>query len=278
MSRLDFSLVRVHEPGALVTVLGLDRDPGTEGPSLAASLPGSLIAFALPPRRDDCHVRVRTFTARRELPLSVEGALAVALAIGAKGPCPIEQGVIRSDAHVHEGHATLALDRPVLGTRTLDDRTLVAAAIGLEPNDLAPSLPIRSGSCGMLTLLIPVASEEALARASLHLNAWRRAHEKARPYAAVAFVATAHDRVPLRVLVPETGDDLASGTVCAALTAYLLQLGVRTPREMQTICFAQGAATSHTITARARGALERDGDLVVDAAVRRVGEGFVMRV
>ena len=280
MSRYDFSLVDAfgHGPleGATVAVVQATDDPGPLAQRIAASLGASATVFVLPPRRDDCERRVRVLTPWRELPLSAKGAFATAAALGLDRAIALEQGVIRtvvSPAALPDGAMGWALPvaRPVINGRPVEDRTLAASALALDPSDLSEGLPVQSASCGWLTVMVPVATRDALARATLQPALWQRVIEKAKPFGAVAFVPSTEGPVAVRCLV-RAGDDAGTGLACASLAAYLVRFGVRPAVPKQQITVEQGTARVHV---EIDGLGDRDDATRVLGRATRVGGGWL---
>lgn len=256
MSRYDFTLVDVFGQGPLegatVAVVRATDDPGPLAQRIAASLGASATVFVLPPRRDDCERRVRVLTPWRELPLSAKGAFAAAAALGLDRPIALEQGVIRtvvSPSPMPDGATGWALPvaRPVINGRPVEDRGLAASALALDASDLSEGLPVQSASCGWLTVLAPLTTRDALARATLQPALWQRVIEKAKPFGAVAFVPSPEGPVAVRCLVARAGDDTGTGLACASLAAYLVRFGVRPAGPHQHITFEQGSARVHVV-------------------------------
>lgn len=221
--------------GASVGVAELDRDPGNglrPTPDELAAHGLSAMVYVVPPRRDDCERRLRTFVAQRELPLSAKGSLAAAARLSVASRARFEQGVIATEvcrASDRNGAAqwTLPVDRPVINGRPIEDLALAASAMGLDAADLAHGLPVQSVSCGWLSVLFPLASEAALVRASLDLAQWQRTIEKAKPVYAVAFVPTREGPVPMRCLAAGAPEDQGTGVAGASVAAWLARFNVR---------------------------------------------------
>lgn len=281
MSRYDFSLVEVFAQapldGATVAVVRASHDPGPRAQRIAASLGASATVFVLPPRRDDCEHRLRVLTPWRELPLSAKGAFAAAAALGLDRAVAFEQGVIRtvvSPAEMPDGAMGWALpvSRPVINGRPVEDRSLAASAFALDASELAEGLPVQSASCGWLTVVVPVATRDALARATLQPALWQRVIEKAKPFGAVAFVPSPEGDVAVRCLVPRAGDDVGTGLACASLAAYLVRFGVRAPGPKQRLTFEQGSARVHVVI---DGLGDRDDATHVLGRAAPVGGGWL---
>ena len=95
---------RYRAGGAQAPVVALvDGDSlGTvDGSSVARDLGVPLLAVMLPPRRDDCALRLRVFTMARELPLSLEAAWAARAALD--GDVVVELGVTGTRVGVRDG-------------------------------------------------------------------------------------------------------------------------------------------------------------------------------
>lgn len=240
-SRVEvFALAQLPAPSVGVAALAID--PGADlrpTPEELSAFELSAMVYVLPPRRDDCERRVRTFVAHRELPLSAKGSLAAAALLDVKGAARFEQGVIATEvtrARDRNGSPVWALpvDRPVINGRPVEDRALAASAFGLDENDLAGGLPVQSVSCGWLSVLVPVGSPGALARASIEAPRWQRVIEKAKPVYAVLFVPTREGPVPMRCLSPGVTEDVGTGLAGASVAAWLARFGVRPAGETST--------------------------------------------
>jgi len=260
--------------GATVAVLRGD-DPGPRAQAIAAGLGCAATVFVLPPRREDCEVRARVFTPRRELPLSVKGAMAVAEVLGASAEIAIEQGVTRTVVRREgDGRWSVALPRPVLGTIPIDRRALAAAAIGVGEDDLDGGLPLLSVSCGVLMLVVALRSREAVARAAAQPALWQRLIEKAKPYGAVALGPAGEGEVALRCLRAGEGDDLGAGEACASAAVYLLRQGVRAAAARQTLRFEQrDGPRCAVVDVSVEGMGDRDDAVRVAGDVTLAGRG-----
>lgn len=276
MTRVTFIETFASAPfgGATVAVLRGD-DPGSRAQAIAAGLGCAATVFVLPPRREDCEVRARVFTSRRELPLSVKGAMAVAEVLGASAEIAIEQGVTRTVVRREdEGRWSVALPRPVLGSIPIEQRALAAAALGLSDDDLDGALPLLSVSCGVLMVVAAMRSREAVARAAVQPALWQRLIEKAKPYGVLALHAAAEGDLALRCLRAGEGDDLGAGEACASAAVFLLRHGVRAAAARQTMRFEQRDGLRCAIVdVDVDGMGDRDDAVRVAGDVARVGEG-----
>lgn len=273
MTRATLVEVFAASPFGGATVAVVHGDPGDRAQRVAAGLGCAATAFLLPPRRDDCGARARVFTPRRELPLSVGAALAVAEALGGES-LSLELGVTRTDVtREAPGRWSASLARPVLGAIPLHDRALAAAAVGLDEGELASGLPAVSASCGVPLLVLPLRSPEALARAAAQPAAWQRLVEKAKPFGAALVVPAAEGELAMRFVLPGAADDLAAGVACAAAAAWLVREGVRPATARQVMRFAlRDGARCAAVAVTVDGAGDRDGAVRVAGDVAAAGE------
>ncbi len=269
MSNLSFSLYEVFAGATVALVPDADALDAGALQRLATTLTAPTVVFAQRARRDDCDHRLRVFTPKRELPLSAQASFAAAQALAAGDGVAFEEGVTRATLTrvvTPDGHAgfRMPLDRPVLATRAVEDRALVADALGLAETDLAHGLPVTTGSCGVNVLLVPVASPEALAQTALQPKLWARTIEKAKLVAAMPFVPAASGAIATRCLAAPLGvlEDHGAGLGCAALAVWLVHHGVHTAEASARRVFTSGSATVH---------VEIDGEATRDGAVRLIG-------
>lgn len=273
MNRVTFIEVFSSEPFGGATVAVVHGDPGDRAQRMAAGLGCAATVFVLPARRDDCGARAKVLTPRRELPLSVGAAMAVAEALGGDA-LSLELGVTRTDLRRVEGTRwSVSLARPVLGTMPLHDRSLAAAAVGLDATDLVDGLPVLSASCGVPWLVFPLRSQEALQRAEVDSAPWRRLVEKAKPYGAVLLVPTGQGVLSSRAVLPGGPDDLATGFGGAVSAVYLWRYGVRPAGvgwPLEVVASDGVRRVLQEVTVEGLG--DRDGGLRVSGEVVRIGE------
>ncbi len=201
---------RYRAGGAQAPVVALvDGDSlGTvDGSSVARDLGVPLLAVMLPPRRDDCALRLRGFTMARELPLSLEAAWAARAALD--GDVVVELGVTGTRVGVRDGLFVADVPRPVLEGRPVDDPAAAARALGIDPSVLDPEAPVRTGSCGLGVLVVPVLGHAAGRAARLDATAWAAFVGKAKLVGALV-ASTATPRLDATfVPAPGAGDGWA---------------------------------------------------------------------
>ena len=113
---------------------------------------------------------VRIFTPVSELPFAGHPTLGTAFVLARLGAVPPSvvqtsaAGDVPVEVELEAGAATMRQLPPEFG-EPFDDRDAVASAAGLDPNDLGAG-PITRVSTGIWHLMVPVAGEDALRRAS----------------------------------------------------------------------------------------------------------------
>lgn len=216
--------VAVHGGAVIVAVHTGPADPADlwRDPLAAGA---QRVCVVLPPRREDCALRLRTYTRAKELPRSVEGALAVATLRGEGGT--FEEGVTATRVRAVAGGWQVEVPPVVVGTQDLDDPGLAARALGLAAEVLDPARPVRAVSCGPNVMVIPVADSAALRAARLDPAVWREVLGKARHDAAIVAHVGAAGEVSARSLTAEDGrgEDPVLGLGAAALAGYLASRG-----------------------------------------------------
>lgn len=203
--------------------------------ALAQEFNLSETAFIQPSRVAD--VRARYFTPTRELPMAGHPTIGTAFSLAAAGRLHGERaslelgiGVVDLRLEWRQGRlvrAWMDQGRPER-LAVVDERAGVARALGLEPSDLEPSLPLWVVSAGVPYLLAPLRDRDALARCRLDLDA-------VAPFvpvdhrAVLAFTLDAEDAlVRCRMFGEALGmiEDPATGSAHGPLGAYLAMNGV----------------------------------------------------
>ncbi|MEJ2292418.1 MAG: PhzF family phenazine biosynthesis protein, partial [Deinococcales bacterium] len=213
---------------------GLDEDTLQ---ALAREFNLSETAFVLPSQRADA--RARFFTPARELPMAGHPTIGTAFALAGHGTLAGERarlelgiGVVGLTLEREGGRLTrvwMDQGRPER-LAEVDDRGAVARALGLEPRDLVPALPLQVASAGVPFLLVPVRSLAALGRARLDLNAIAP-FVPADHRAVLVFAVDGGAAVRARMFGEALGvvEDPATGSAHGPLGAYLAWHGVIAP-------------------------------------------------
>jgi len=171
------------------------------------------------------------------------------------------------------GTATMRQLPAVFG-EPFDDRVAVAAAAGVEPDDLGPG-PIVPVSTGIVHLMVPVAGEDALRGASREDRRCVDVCARAGVESLYLFAVRGRGDVTARMFdrSAEIGEDPATGSAAGPLGAYLAEHdGAGMPGHMT---IAQGAAVGRPSSMEVDVARDDAGWVAfVGGGVRIVGGGW----
>ncbi len=212
--------------------------------SIAREMNYSETTFVLPATDIKAIRRVRIFTPSTELPFAGHPTIGTTFALayakivrsGEELPIYLQLGIGNLPVDLlFEGeelsfvwmHQRLPEFAPWSGNR---ERLL--AAVGLREEDLAPGLPIESGSAGVPFLFVPLRSREALGRAEPgHADLVGALEPQERYTGLYLFSAEAEAGEPevwrARMFAPGVGvsEDPATGSAAGPLAVYLLRHG-----------------------------------------------------
>jgi len=176
--------------------------------------------------------RMRIFTPDEELPFAGHPTLGTAFVLVREGRVTTpsiqttEAGEVPVEIDLDSGFGWMQQLPPVFGP-IVEDRGLVASAIGLETQDLVDELPVRSVSTGLAHLMVPVRDEARLRRASRDgrqcLEVYQRTGAALYPFA-----LRGDGDVVARMFDPllGIGEDPATGSAAGPLGAYLASFGL----------------------------------------------------
>ncbi len=217
---------------------GLSDD---EMQKIAREMNLSETTFVLPPTDGRADVRVRFFTPSAELPFAGHPTIGTHVVLASLGRYTIAGPVTRVWQQV--GIGTLPVDLIADGAgkvsravmtqgearhgRTFDDRARLAESLGLEPDDLHPTLPAQVYSTGLPGLIIPLASLDAIQRINLNVGVFNEICRALSITGAEVFTLETIDKAHhahVRNFDPLVGvfEDPATGSMAGALGAYLL--------------------------------------------------------
>lgn len=217
---------------------GLDDD---EMQMIAREMNLSETTFVLPPTDPDADVRVRFFTPGMELPFAGHPTVGTHVVLAQEGRYELEAPVTRIHQQIELGTLPVDLqvedgtvERAIMTQGALsfgdfvDDRRMLAQALGLNEGDIDKNLPPRVASTGLPGLMVPVTSRSAVERVQLNLPVFNELCEKVDVTGVEVFsmqtwdpVNTVHTR---NFGPPWTGvlEDPATGSVGGALGGYLV--------------------------------------------------------
>ena len=241
--QVDVFTERVFGGNPLAVVFGAEGLETTEMQAIAREMNCSETTFLLPPTRPDCGARVRIFTPAREIPFAGHPTIGTAWVLATEGLLPA--GTTRFNLEEGIGPVEVTLEGDPASPRflwmrhgearfgpELGDRAGFARALGLDPADLLPGQPVRTGSTGNAFLYVPLRDREALDRARLDVPALLAAQGEG-PNLGVFVFAPDPDphagRVYSRMFAPHTSgipEDPATGSASGPLGAYLVRHGL----------------------------------------------------
>lgn len=229
--RVAFTLVDVFAPrpfagNQLCVVPRPPEDLATEQMQMLAREIGFSETTFVTAIRDDGY-DVRIFTPVSELAFAGHPTLGTAFTLATLGLIPAEAiqtcaaGDVPVTVDLHGGAATMQ-QLPTQARRPLQDRDAVARAAGLEPHDLGEG-PIIAVSTGIWHVMVPVATEEALRRASRNDADVARVCGEAEAESLYLFTVRGDGDVVARMFdrSVEIGEDPATGSAAGPLAAYL---------------------------------------------------------
>ena len=201
--------------------------------------------FVFPPEAPGTDARVRIFTPSRELPMAGSPTVGTTFALAGAGRLPA--GSERTVLGLGIGATTVGLEwgqnglrfawmtqpNPTFGPVVVDS-VAVAAAVGVQPRDLAGgNLPVQVVSCGVPFLYVPLNSRAAVDAASLErtrlCTLLRAVNLEELPVFIFSPEAADDDAtVYSRLFAPGFGipEDPATGGASGPLGAYLLKYNV----------------------------------------------------
>jgi len=224
---------------------------------------------------------IRIFTPEVELPFAGHPTLGTAFTLAREGRIGADAmqrcaaGDIPVRVDVEGGRATMRQLPPVVG-REVEDRAAVAAAAGLEPDDLVAGSPIVPISTGIPHLMVPVRDDAALRRASRDdrrcAEVCARADDAESLY---LFAVRGPGDVRARMFdrFPTIGEDPATGSAAGPLGAYLATHGLAGLPGRVTVSQGEQVGRPSFLDVE----VSRDGDgwtIHVGGGVRPMGEGF----
>lgn len=183
--------------------------------------------FVTPSTVAGCDWRVRIFTPSRELPMAGHPTIGTAVALEADGQVGertvFELGVGPTPVRVRPGWAEMDQRPPTYGPVHTDPAAL-AAAISADPDDiLGTGLPPQAVGTGLVHLVVPLRSLDAVRRLRPRVDLWEAAMAGFPDLAVYAFAR--EGQLPgtdahCRMFRPDV-EDPATGSAAGPLACYL---------------------------------------------------------
>ncbi|MDA0373065.1 MAG: PhzF family phenazine biosynthesis protein [Planctomycetota bacterium] len=290
--RVDVFTDRVFGGNPLAVFPDADGIDGATMQAIAREMNLSETVFCVRPSAPGASFRFRIFTVDRELPLAGHPTVGSVFALAATGRLAATEGstvvqvelgvgVIPVRVDVRDGdvvHVQMTQRAPRFGPEVVD-RELVGAALGVPGDALAPDLPAEVVDTGIPWLLMPLATEEAVASLRPDPAACRELTGVAGTDLMHAFCRAPERPVPtLRTRhvffgTVTPGEDPATGSAAGCLGAFAARHGLfGDDRAPLTLRVEQGADVGRP----SRVDVTVAGDLVeVGGASVLAGEGWL---
>ena len=255
--------------------------------SIAREMNLSETVFIQRPTNNRALARLRIFTTTQELPLAGHPVIGTWFLLAELGVVPASEGsvhilqqtgagILPVEFTFHNGRPVRVTmtQKPARFTRAPFTRAALAAALGLKPSDLAPSLPVEFASTGISNLMVPVSRRAVLPKIQMNMRAL--AHLIS-PHGTMAycFALNGRGRAYARGMVPwGIVEDPATGSAGGSLGAYLVHHGQLKPSE--TLSITQGVEMGRPSEIQVEVADER-GKLTpkVSGSAVRIFEGHI---
>lgn len=234
--QLDVFTRRRYEGNPLAVVLRADGLTERQMQAIAREMNLSETTFVLRPRAPRALRRLRIFTVARELPLAghpVVGTwfLLAELEVVRPGTTEILQETgagILPVAFAWRGRRAARVtmtQRPAAFSAARPPRHELAAALGLSPRDLDPSLTAEFVSTGIKHLMVPVRSEAVVGRVEVDYSRLRRLLARYASVLAYVFHAQGRRAHARGFASEEQIEDPATGSAAGPLGAFLVRHG-----------------------------------------------------
>jgi trans-2,3-dihydro-3-hydroxyanthranilate isomerase len=246
--------------------------------------------FVLPAQTPQAVARLRIFTPGVELPMAGHPTIGSTFALAHEGRITAARSTIVLDLGVGPtridlewsgsalAFAWMSQSPPRFGP-ALGDRHGLAETLGLAPDDLAPRLPVQVVSCGLEYLLVPLASRDAVDRASLEARGLRAFCRRTGIDEQAVYVFSLEASDPdvtaySRMFAPAFGiaEDPATGSAAGPLGCYLVQHRAVPPSAQSRMTSLQGVRMRRP----SRIAIAIDGEPGAITAVRVGGTSVLV--
>lgn len=226
---------------------------------IAAEMAFSETTFVYPAEHEG-DVKMRIFTPGCELPIAGHPTIGTTFALALEGRIPRGQEHFVYELGVGPTPVSLEWDAhglrfvwmrqplPVFGA-TIEDRSALAAAVGVERRDLPDELPVQVVSCGVPYLLVPLRTRAAVDRVSIDRRSLLQCYAAAGIEEVPVFTfstgrGAGPETIYSRMLAPGFGiaEDPATGSASGPLGSYLLRYGAVPEETARGMVSLQGAA------------------------------------
>lgn len=206
--------------------------------AIAREMNLSETVFIQRPTSNRALARLRIFTTTRELPLAGHPVIGTWFLLAELGVVPAQEGAVhvwqQTGAGILPVEITFHNGRPLRVTMTQKParfraarlpRATLGRALGLQPGDFVPDLPLEYVSTGIFNLMVPLRRRALLGGIRMDMHAlWKLIG--AQGVLAYCFALGGRGKAYARGMIPwELVEDPATGSAGGSLGAYLVRHG-----------------------------------------------------
>lgn len=250
---VDVFTERPFAGNQLAVVLAADGISGEMMQSVAREMNFSETTFVLHATEPDHAAKVRIFTPAIELPFAGHPTVGTAWVLWTEGLISgdatrftLEENVGPVDVRLQrDGDRELVwMTHPTaMFGATIDDRALVASALGLSEDELVPNVPAQEVSTGNPFLFITLRDRRAVDAASSDGARLTSLFKGREPRAVFMFAVENPKKLYSRMFAPHLlgiHEDAATGSAAGPLGAYVVKYGLVPPGATVSIVNEQG--------------------------------------
>jgi trans-2,3-dihydro-3-hydroxyanthranilate isomerase len=248
---VDVFTERPFAGNQLAVVLQADGISDDTMQAVAREMNFSETTFVLPPDQRDHAARVRIFTPASELPFAGHPTVGTGWVLWKENLVSsdrftLEEGVGPVGVRIQRdgGREVVWMSHPrVTFDETIDDRKLVASALGLGEQDLAPITPIQVVSTGNPFLLVALRDRRAVDAASSEASRLTRVFAGREPRAVFMFAVDGPGKLYSRMFAPHLlaiHEDAATGSATGPLGAFAVKYGLVPRADTVSLVSEQG--------------------------------------
>lgn len=217
---------------------------------IARELNSNDTAYVFPAETAEHDYRVRIFSPRREVPSTGRPTIGTAFALGGE-----TRGRSRLVFEAPEGPVSTSMLSPMTTVKqaipepgsVYREPGVVPGVLSLDANDIRQDVPVQAYAATIPFLIVPLKSEDALARVQFRREIWERTLRRFEASILLLFVineqSTTRD-ASVRVLFPQRDpiEDAATEAAAGPLVRYITDHGLRTKPAGNSWVLAQGHA------------------------------------
>jgi len=271
---VDVFTERPFAGNQLAVVLKAEGLSGETMQSVAKEMNFSETTFVLHAADRDHAAKVRIFTPATELPFAGHPTVGTAWVLWTEGL--ISGGADGFILEESVGPVPVRLDRDggrevvwmthptVTFGETIDDRALIATALGLAEKDLEPSIPVQVASTGNPFLFVALRDKRAVDAATSDGARLAKLFINRKAHAVYLFAVDGPGRLYSRMFAPHLlgiHEDAATGSAAGPLGAFVIKTGLVPRAATVSLVSEQGTKMGRPSFLHIQLAYDRGGDV-----------------